>query len=79
MVRCTDNSLYTGITKNVARRITEHNSGGPLASRYTRARRPVKLMYEEKWTTQSKAAQREHEIKRLKKKAKEALIQRSGK
>lgn len=64
MVRCADNTLYTGIAKDVDRRINEHNSekGG---ARYTRARRPVTLVYTETAQSRSEAARREWEIKRL--------------
>jgi putative endonuclease len=74
IVRCSDNSLYTGITREVGRRLEEHNSNNRLAARYTRARRPVTLVYQEACRTHSAAARREHAIKRLGRKQKEALI-----
>jgi len=74
MVRCADGSLYTGIARDVTRRVTEHNSNDLLASRYTRARRPVVLVYQEKRKSRSVASKREYEIKQMKKKEKEALI-----
>lgn len=74
MVRCSDGSLYTGITVDVARRVIEHNMNDVLAARYTRARRPVKLVYEEKYDTRSAASMREYEIKQMGKKEKLILI-----
>ena len=74
MVRCADGSLYTGIARDVARRVAEHNSNDLLASRYTRSRRPVVLVYREKRKSRSAASKREYQIKQMKKKEKEALI-----
>ena len=74
MVRCADTSLYTGITKNIARRIDEHNHSRRSTSAYTRARRPVELVYQEAIQTRSEATKREYQIKRLSKKEKEALL-----
>ncbi len=64
MVRCNDNTLYTGITKDLEKRVTEHNSarGG---AKYTRARRPVKLVYCEQAESRSAAAKREYELKKM--------------
>lgn len=78
MVRCSDESLYTGITKDVERRVEEHNGGGLSGARYTRSRRPVRLVYREILKTRSEAAKREFEIKQLGKEEKEALIMRSN-
>jgi len=74
IVRCADGSLYTGIARDVTRRVAEHNSNDLLASRYTRARRPVTLVYQEKRKSRSAASKREYEIKQMKRKQKEALI-----
>lgn len=68
IVRCRDNSLYTGIALDVQQRIKKHNSGD--GAKYTRSRRPVKLVRKEKYATESQARKREAEIKscpRLKK------------
>ena len=65
MVQCSDGTLYTGITNDLEKRITAHNSGKDGA-RYTRGRRPVKLVYAEKTGSKSAAASQEHRIKRLK-------------
>ena len=72
ILRCADGSLYTGITIDLERRIEQHNAG--TASRYTRSRLPVELVYQEGPTTKSKALKRELAIKALSRKAKEALI-----
>lgn len=64
IVRCSDNSLYTGITTDVERRILEHNSG-PKGARYTRSRRPVALVYCEQAASRSAATCRENHIKKL--------------
>jgi putative endonuclease len=63
-VRCADGTLYTGITTDVERRLTEHNHGKKSA-RYTKIRRPVKLVYSEPAANRSTAAQREYVIKQL--------------
>ncbi len=73
IVRCADDTLYTGIAKDVERRLEQHNAG--TASRYTRSRLPVHLEYQEEQPNQSMALKRELAIKALSRKAKEALIQ----
>ena len=73
IVRCADDSLYTGITKDVDRRVREHNEGDKLASKYTRARRPVVLVYQETCGSRSAATRREIEIKCMTRKEKEYL------
>ncbi len=74
ILRCSDNSLYTGITKNIDKRLHEHNTDGKSAAKYTRARRPVTLVYEEHTTSRSAATKRELEIKQMDKKSKELLV-----
>ena len=74
IVRCTDDSLYTGIAKDVARRVEEHNSNNRLAAAYTRARRPVALVHREALKTRSAAAKREYEIKQMTRQEKQALL-----
>lgn len=74
IVRCADDSLYTGITKDVTRRVDEHNDGGLLAARYTRVRKPVELVYRETVDSRSAATRREHQIRRLSRHQKLALI-----
>ena len=74
IVRCADGSLYTGIATDVARRVEEHNESNLLAARYTRARRPVVLVYEEAAATRSAAGKREYEVKQMSREEKEALV-----
>ncbi len=74
IVRCADDSLYTGITKNVDRRIQEHNAGDKSAAKYTRARLPVVLVYQETCESRSTATKREIEIKLLSRKDKKLLL-----
>ncbi len=74
MVRCADATLYTGIAKDVTRRVEEHNSNNLLAANYTRARRPVALVHRERVKTRSVAARREYEIKQMTRQEKEVLI-----
>jgi putative endonuclease len=74
IVRCSDNSLYTGVTKDIERRINEHNTDDRLGARYTKARRPVHLVYTEEATNRSTATKRESKIKQFTKKQKENLI-----
>jgi len=74
IVRCDDDSLYTGITKDVDRRIQEHNEGGKLAAKYTRTRRPVVLVYQETCESRSVATKREIEIKQLSRTNKNILM-----
>lgn len=73
MVRCRDGSLYTGITTDLDRRVNEHNHCRSAAA-YTRSRRPVALVYQERVKTRSAAAKREAEFRRMKKEEKEQLI-----
>ena len=64
MVRCSDGTLYTGITNDLKKRIEAHNSAKDGA-RYTRSRRPVKLVYSEQVRSKSAAASLEYRIKKL--------------
>jgi len=76
LLRCSDNSLYCGQTKNLQKRIKEHNSDNS-ESKYTRSRRPVKLLYSEKHQTLSKVLKREFEIKKMSRIQKEKLIKKT--
>jgi len=73
MLRCADNSLYTGVTTDLERRLLEHN-GENSVTKYTRVRQPVTLVYYEKADSRSTAGKREAAIKKLSKKKKEYLI-----
>ncbi|MEE9357372.1 GIY-YIG nuclease family protein [Candidatus Vondammii sp. HM_W22] len=65
IVRCSDDTLYTGITTDLERRTHEHNHS-PQGARYTRARRPVCLVHSEPAASRSEACRREWQIKQLK-------------
>ena len=73
ILKCNDGTFYCGYTTDPVRREKEHNSGNKGA-KYTRARRPVKLVYYEIFETKSKAMQREWEIKHLTREEKEKII-----
>lgn len=64
MVRCADDTLYTGITTDVVRRITEHNTSA-RGAKYTRVRRPVKLVYTEEFPDRASASAAEYQLKKL--------------
>lgn len=65
ILKCADNTLYTGITTNTVRRLKEHNSSS-LGAKYTKARRPVKLVYSKIFLDKSSALKEEFKIKRMK-------------
>ena len=73
ILRCADDTLYTGITNDLIRRCDQHNAG--TASRYTRSRHPVVLVYQETQATRSLALKRELAIKALSRKQKKLLVQ----
>jgi putative endonuclease len=72
ILRCRDDSLYTGITTDLARRLAVHRRG--RGSRYTRSRLPVRVVYRERRPTRSAALRREAAIKRLSHAAKLRLV-----
>lgn len=76
IVKCRDGTLYTGITNDLAHRIDAHNCG--IGCRYTRGRRPVRLLYVEEFPNRSSALRREARLKRLKRGKKLLLIQDKG-
>lgn len=73
IARCGDNSLYTGITKDLEKRLLEHNNG-PNGAKYTRSRRPVVLVYSEEAASRSAATSRELHIKKLNRSRKGQLV-----
>jgi predicted GIY-YIG superfamily endonuclease len=75
-LKCRDGSLYTGITTDLARRVRQHNDG--TASRYTRSRLPVKLIFSEPCRGRSQALKREYAMKQLSRKEKIAYIRDNG-
>ena len=73
IIKCSDETLYTGITKNVKERINKHNN--KKGAKYTKSRTPVSLIYKEKYNSRSEATKRENEIKKMRRKQKLSLIQ----
>ena len=74
ILRCGDDTLYTGITNDLARRLKAHNAG--TASKYTRVRRPVDMVYQEEVETKGDALRREYQIKTMSRIQKQALIKK---
>jgi putative endonuclease len=72
ILRCSDNSLYTGITTNLSLRIKRHNSS--KGAKYLRSKIPATLVFSEKHSDKSAALKREFELKSLTKAQKEKLI-----
>jgi len=85
VIKCADNTLYTGYTTDLEKRMTEHNGEDGTANirgagaRYTCGRRPVKLVYHEEFATRSEAMQREYAIKQLSRPEKLLLIKQKSK
>ena len=73
ILRCKDNTLYTGITTDVEKRLEAHRSG--KGAKYTRGRAPLELVYRETCGSHSEALKREAEIKKLSRQSKEFLLQ----
>ncbi|UOQ49537.1 GIY-YIG nuclease family protein [Gracilibacillus caseinilyticus] len=76
ILKCKDNTLYTGYTTNVKRRMRMHEDG--KGAKYTRGRAPFQLAYQMQCETKSDALQLEAKIKRLSRKQKELLIKEAG-
>jgi putative endonuclease len=76
IVECSDRTLYTGISNNIVKRIREHNLG--IGSKYTRGRRPVKLVAKWDCADKSLASKMEHRIKRLTREGKLRSIMNGG-
>ena len=76
MLECSDNTLYTGITTDLKRRLDEHNNSSKGA-KYTRLRRPVKIVYSEEQADRSSASKREYALKKLTREEKLALLSQS--
>lgn len=72
IVECRDKSLYTGWTTDLKKRIDAHNAG--KGAKYTKSRRPVKLVYSEKFETKAEAMKREYAIKHMSRSEKLKLI-----
>jgi putative endonuclease len=73
ILECSDGTFYTGITNNLKRRVLEHNDS-VLGAKYTRGRRPVKLIYSRKFKNMSDAAKEEWRIKKMDKTNKKSLV-----
>lgn len=72
ILRCADDTLYCGWTNDLQKRLAAHNAG--TASKCTRSRRPVELVYYEEFATKQEAMRREYQIKRLSRQEKLELI-----
>ena len=77
ILRCADNSLYTGVALDVNKRLDEHNGIDNNGAKYTHGRRPVKLVYQEASISRSDAYKREYAIRCLNKSQKEHLLNSS--
>lgn len=75
ILKCSDNTLYTGWTNNLEKRLAAHNSG--TASKCTRSRRPVTLVYYEEFESKEEAMRREYAIKQLSAEQKRKLLDSS--
>ena len=73
ILRCADNTLYTGITTDLKRRLEEHNTSS-LGAKYTRGRRPVALLYSKRYKDKAGAAKEECRLKKLSQKEKLLII-----
>jgi len=76
IVQCADDTFYTGIAKELHRRIKEHNSS-EKGAKYTKARRPVTLVYHEEHEDRSSASKREYAIKKMRREEKKVLIDKT--
>jgi len=76
ILRCSDNSLYCGQTKDLQKRVNEHNFDKHKSAKYLRAKKPVKLIYFEEYPTLQLALKREWQVKKWKKIKKEALVKK---
>ena len=77
ILRCKDNTLYTGITTDVEKRLEAHRSG--KGAKYTRGRAPLELVYREICGSHSDALKREHQVKMLTREEKQNLIREGEK
>jgi len=79
IVKCKDKTLYTGIATDLKRRIKEHNGILKGGAKYTRGKRPVKLIHSEKYESRIEASRRESEIKKMTRVEKEIIIEKMKK
>jgi len=73
VVRCSDKTLYCGVTNDLERRLNEHNKG-TKGARYTRFRKPVEVVFTEQFESRGEALRAEYAFKQLTKKKKEAIV-----
>ncbi len=78
ILKCADKTLYTGITVDLERRLVEHNSS-KLGARYTKPRRPVKIIYSRRFRNRSNAMKEEARIKKLSREEKLQMIEKYNK
>lgn len=76
ILKCSDDSYYTGITNNLVKRVTDHENG--QGAKYTKGRGPFRLVYTEECSDRSMASKREYEVKKLTRREKEQLIGAQG-
>lgn len=74
ILRCSDNSLYCGMTSNLQNRLKEHNSSGVKGAKYLRGKKPATVVYSETYPDKKTAMNREFEVKKWTKAKKEALV-----
>ena len=74
ILKCADDTLYTGIAKDIENRVDQHNNDNVKGAKYTRARRPVELVYSESCDSRSAASKREYAVKKLSRAEKLLLI-----
>lgn len=77
ILRCSDDTLYTGVTTDIDRRFKEHKEG-KTGAKYTRSRFPLEIVFRETWASRSEAQVREAQIKRLSRPEKKLLIKKRG-
>jgi len=76
ILKCADGTLYTGSTNDLEKRVFAHNTS-KTAAKYTRARRPVKMIYSESFRTKNRALKREWKIKKMERKDKLEMIRKA--
>lgn len=75
ILRCADDTLYTGITDDIPRRMAQHNAG--KGAKYTRGRGPVELLYQEEFMNRGEASRREYQVHRMTRREKLELVARN--
>jgi putative endonuclease len=74
LLKCSDNTLYCGVTNNLTRRLRQHNGEIKGGAKYTKYRRPCKVVFSEFFNDKSSAMKREYEIKQLSRTQKQSLL-----